>query len=430
MNGIFKIDKNFVNQIFERTKATIEDGLKFEKGKREAGFPSNEIFVKKLSERLSSDLIENLIETCFIASLEKEEGRLYNFSVSLNPSEEKEETIFRFENPIEFNSATLTKLAPAINPNYFSIDVWLNDENDLVILGFSEKKNNPKFTFATSSSGKIIVDCLIGLGNVFKVYVSMAKTGFISLKSHANPVADWLTKVLTKIEKLNFFERNSDLGDLLIHMFSHGNGGTILLIPKETNDWKNSIQQPVLYGGVDSFLDKRVFEKYQLIEKYTEEHFERIKQLVKSSGDNLFEILKSLKANAKADEPFENDLSLKIQNAKIAYSDIGGFTKIDGATVLTQNFEILAFGARIQPTNAEEKPEIIEVITPFENCEYNEIVISKIGGTRHQSAAQFVFDQKTSIAVVASHDGRLSALWWSEEKQRVIMMKHYEAMIQ
>lgn len=429
MNGIFKIDKDFINEVFERTKATIEEGKQFEKGKKESGLPSNEVFIEKLSDHLSNDLIEDLIEICFIASLGKEEGSLYNFSVSLNPSEDREETVFRFENPVEFNSATLTKLTPAINPNYFSIDVWLNDENRLVILGFSEKRK-PNFSFSTSSAGKIIVDCSIGIKNIFKVYVSMAQTGFISsLKSHPNPVADWLERILSESQKMNFFERNSDLGDLLIHMFSHGNGGTILLVPKENNDWKNSIQHPVLYGGVNSFLDKRIYEKYTTMEKYAEERIDDIKQLVESSKGNLFEIIKSIQKNSPSDKSFSNKLSLNNQNAKNAFLDIGSLTKIDGATIITQDFEVLAFGARIQPVNADEKPERVKMITPFEDCAPNEVELSKIGGTRHQSAAQFIFDQKDSISVVASHDGRLSVLWWNEKHKAVIMMKHYEAMI-
>ncbi len=43
MNGIFKINKDFVNSVFKRAKEAIEDGHKFEKEKQEAGLPSNEL---------------------------------------------------------------------------------------------------------------------------------------------------------------------------------------------------------------------------------------------------------------------------------------------------------------------------------------------------------------------------------------------------
>jgi hypothetical protein len=38
---------------------------------------------------------------------------------------------------------------------------------------------------------------------------------------------------------------------------------------------------------------------------------------------------------------------------------------------------------------------------------------TKIGGTRHLSASQFVFDQRGAIALVASQDGRFTIFGWS-----------------
>lgn len=251
----------------------------------------------------------------------------------------------------------------------------------------------------------------------------MSETGFISLDSHPNPVADWLEEISRKNEDLAFFQRNSDLGDILLNMFSHGNGGTILLVPKEIAKWKESIEQPVLYESLTSYQDKRICEKYSAIENYLEE---RMKPLTEKT---LEEKIKGLLTTHKSDEALNSKLSLNERHAKDAFSDIGNLTKVDGATVLSQDFKILAFGARIKSMNADQKPENIAVITPFEDCEASQISLSKIGGTRHQSAAQFVFDQKDCISVVASHDGRLSVLWWNEEYKTVIMMKHYEAMI-
>jgi hypothetical protein len=38
---------------------------------------------------------------------------------------------------------------------------------------------------------------------------------------------------------------------------------------------------------------------------------------------------------------------------------------------------------------------------------------SQLGGTRHLSAAQFVLDQRRSIALVASQDRRFTVFAWS-----------------
>jgi hypothetical protein len=38
---------------------------------------------------------------------------------------------------------------------------------------------------------------------------------------------------------------------------------------------------------------------------------------------------------------------------------------------------------------------------------------SQNGGTRHLSAAQFVFDQRDAVALVSSQDGRFTVFSWS-----------------
>lgn len=427
INGIFNINDDFINLLYERTKQAIDDGIKFEKDKKEEGFPSDENIIEQISTYLSVDLIKRFIEICFVASLEKEEGRLYNFSISLTPPENNGKITFQFQNPIEFNPFNLTKLIPAINPDYYSINVWLND-GKLEIKGFS-KKSHIHYTVSTVSPGNIILDCSINVTNIFKVYISLAVTGLISLKSFSNPVADWLMSSLTETEKFNFFGRNSDLAKLILHMFSHGNGGTLLFVLKENNDWKESIQQPVLYGGINPFGDERIYKKYLLIDEYAKEKINDIQHFVDQSENNLIKLFKILQENHKADENLDNKLLLNDQNAQKAFLDIGSLTKIDGATILTQYFEVLAFGARIKHLNSNDIPESVVIITPFENCTPLKVKLSEIGGTRHQSAAQFVYDQKKCVAVVASHDGRLSALWWDDKQNILIMMKHYEAMI-
>lgn len=264
---------------------------------------------------------------------------MYNFSVALKPLECEEGSKFQFQKPIEFNSATLTKLIPAVNPNYYCINIWFNNENDLEIWGFSEK-SYPHFTFSTSSSGKIILDCFLGLKNNFKSFISMPETGFISLKSHPSPVADWLWKSPSEKESLALFERNADLGDILSNMFSHGNGGAICLVPRETDKWKESIQQPVLYESVSPYQDTRISEKYSTIENYLEERMEAI------GGNSLEEKIEGLLTSHKPNEKLNFNFALNRRKANDAFSDIGNLTKVDGATVLSRDFEVFRFWSK------------------------------------------------------------------------------------
>ena len=44
---------------------------------------------------------------------------------------------------------------------------------------------------------------------------------------------------------------------------------------------------------------------------------------------------------------------------------------------------------------------------------------SQLGNTRHLSAAQFVYDQRDAIALVASQDGRFTIFAWSRSREIV-----------
>ncbi len=50
---------------------------------------------------------------------------------------------------------------------------------------------------------------------------------------------------------------------------------------------------------------------------------------------------------------------------------------------------------------------------PIEGGEAYVVHPSRLGGTRHLSAAQFVHDQRDAVALVASQDGRFTIFAWS-----------------
>jgi hypothetical protein len=50
---------------------------------------------------------------------------------------------------------------------------------------------------------------------------------------------------------------------------------------------------------------------------------------------------------------------------------------------------------------------------PIEGSVATTINPTELGGTRHLSAAQFVHDQRDSVALVASQDGHFTVFAWS-----------------
>ena len=98
---------------------------------------------------------------------------------------------------------------------------------------------------------------------------------------------------------------------------------------------------------------------------------------------------------------------------------IVGLTAVDGATIISDNFDVLSFGAKITRRRGHPAVERVVVTEPIEGAAMTTMAPSQFGGTRHFSAAQFVHDQRDAIALVASQDGRFTILRWSDREDMV-----------
>ena len=92
---------------------------------------------------------------------------------------------------------------------------------------------------------------------------------------------------------------------------------------------------------------------------------------------------------------------------------VAGLTAVDGATIITDRYELLAFGAKITRRKGSPSSSSVTVTEPIEGTERSIVHPTRLGGTRHLSAAQFVQDQRDALALVASQDGRFTIFAWS-----------------
>jgi hypothetical protein len=102
-----------------------------------------------------------------------------------------------------------------------------------------------------------------------------------------------------------------------------------------------------------------------------------------------------------------------------AVDSIAGLTAVDGAAVMTRDHELLGFGAKIARRKKWPQVEDVMVTEPIEGGTASRVRPEQLGGTRHLSAAQFVHDQRDSIALVASQDGRFTVFAWSACEEMV-----------
>jgi hypothetical protein len=159
-------------------------------------------------------------------------------------------------------------------------------------------------------------------------------------------------------------------------MRAHGHGGSLLVVPAGTEAWRESIVQPILYSITPSFSALADLMRQELSEE----------------SESLWEE---------------------------AVDTIAGLTAVDGATVINDQYELFAFGAKIRRPQGSAPVERMVITEPIVG---NQAVVVHPGqndGTRHLSAAQFVHDQRDALALVSSQDGHFTIFAWSPCEQMV-----------
>ncbi len=102
-----------------------------------------------------------------------------------------------------------------------------------------------------------------------------------------------------------------------------------------------------------------------------------------------------------------------------AVDAIAGLTAVDGAAVISDQYELLAFGAKIGQRDGGGRVDQVVVTEPVVGGSASVVHPLELGGTRHLSAAQFIHDQRESVAMVASQDGRFTIFAWSPCEEMV-----------
>jgi len=167
---------------------------------------------------------------------------------------------------------------------------------------------------------------------------------------------------------------------LAASMRAHGHGGTLLVVPYGAEQWRESIVHPILYSVTPPFS--------------------KLATLIRKGG--------SLAS--------ENEWVASLRNA---VETVAGLTAVDGATVISDQYEVLAFGVKIKRAAGAKSVEQMMLTEPIVGNQAVVVPPVQRGGTRHLSAAQFIHDQRDALALVASQDGLFTVFAWSPCEQMV-----------
>jgi hypothetical protein len=342
--------------------------------------------VDGLAPQPEAKSIACIINATFWASFRPEEGRFPKISIAYLPPEQAGQPMV-FEHPLPLTAGVLTKLAPAVERPEIHLGVW-NHGDELRVWGTT--RTIPSFCFVVEDiePGLLVVKHrrLDGFGKYANVAVLIGeKVKVIDEKGTSLPDCPALLRALLAFTAAATNGPQHSLNILVqlsASMRAHAHGGSLLVVPSDSDRWRESIAQPILYSVTPAFS-----------------------------------ALSDLVGN---EVPEEHEDRKQWESAvRRAVDTIGGMTAVDGATVINDRYEVLAFGAKIRRNEGSLPVDKWVITEPVVGNLPIVVQPTEHGGTRHLSAAQFVYDQRDALALVASQDGKFTVFAWSPCEEMV-----------
>ena len=331
------------------------------RGKPSAPLPQNET-------------IAGMIHAAFWASLRREEGFVPKISLAFVPPEVSSHPLL-FAQALPLEPEALARLGPAVEQAGIHLGVWGRAEQ-LSVWGTTRSLPPYCFVLEVVAPGILVLKHSPGeesgkFGNVAVLEGDKIKI----LAVHPEGTDNGSAHMRSLLQMTSIGDPGTEanvLPQLAISMRGHRHGGTLLVVPNDSTEWRESIRSIA----------------------YPLEPFAELTELIRQDGDGT------------SRWRWQKNLRHSIQA-------IAELTAVDGATVMAQDYCVLAFGAKIRRRGNAPMIEKVLLSEPVQGTVAEVIDPAQLGGTRHVSAAQFVHDQRDAYALVASQDGRFTLMAWS-----------------
>ena len=109
-----------------------------------------------------------------------------------------------------------------------------------------------------------------------------------------------------------------------------------------------------------------------------------------------------------------------------ALRHLAALSAIDGAVVMNSKLELISFGTKLYCSS--EDFDLLEVDVLIGGAPTH-CPLKGIGGTRHQSAARFVYHHHEAIAFVLSQDRRITLFVWETDNRKVLAIRRIQHLI-
>jgi hypothetical protein len=331
---------------------------------------------KGIASLPEADVIEQVINAAFWASLRREEGYVPKISIAYLPPEQDANPLM-LEKPLPLTPAALTKVAPVVERAGIHLGMWRYQE-ELCVWGTTHNIPTYCFVIEVVEPGLLVIKHHRGEQSGKYVNVAVLEGDQIKIvdegASSLPDCPDLLNSLLGFDSPASWVDSVNVLVQIAVSMRAHGRGGSLLVVPANSDEWRESILHPMTYAVMPPFRE--------------------LSELMQRTGGGM-------------------KLHVWQEALREAVDAIAGLTAVDGAAIITDTYEVLGFGGKIQRRRGASPVEQVTMTEPIEGNVPKVLLSATLGGTRHLSAAQFVHDQHAAIALVASQDRRFTVFAWS-----------------
>ena len=214
-----------------------------------------------------------------------------------------------FEHSLPLASGALVKVAPAVERRGIHLGVW-REKGELRVWGTTRYVPVFSFVLEVAAPGLLVVKHHRGEVGKF-INIAVLEGDQIKVIDEAASSLPDCPSLLTSL--LGFDTRKwpgglNVLVELAVSIRAHGRGGSLLVVPSDSDEWHESIVRPISYA--------------------VQPAYGALSDLVRRAPD-------------------EQDGSSWKDAFRDAIEAIAGLTAVDGATIINDQYDLIAFGAKI-----------------------------------------------------------------------------------